>query len=528
MAGDTHVVAHLNPDLVEATISDLQGLMQGRHLTAHELVRHYSARIATLDRAGPQLRAILEVNPDALAIAEALDAERATRGVRGPLHGIPILLKDNIDTADTLLTTAGSLALRGTRPRQDAFVAQQLRTAGAIVLGKTNLTEWANFRSPRASSGWSARGGQGRNPYALDRTPSGSSSGSAQAVAANLTVVALATETDGSIVHPAHANGIVGLKPTVGLTSRGGVIPVAHSQDSVGVHARTVRDAAIVLGTLTGLDPRDPATHAAAGRAFTDYTPFLDPNGLRGARLGVPRRIYFGYSRAADAIAEAALRTMAALGAEVVDPAEIATAEELKQGRGELEVLLYEFKADLNAYLATRAPDPRHGDAPDVRTLADVIAFNRDSVVELQYFGQEYLEQAEAKGPLTEAAYRTALATNQRLARTEGLDAVLDRERLDALVVPTRHPAWPTDLINGDHVLGGSATAAAMAGYPLITVPAGYVHGLPVGITLMGRAYSEPTLLKLAYAFEQATRVRQPPDFRPTVALDDAAGGVGG
>jgi amidase len=423
------------------------------------------------------------------------------------LHGIPMLLKDNIDTADAMLTTAGSLALVNSRPRQDATVAERLRRAGAVILGKTTLSEWANFRSRRSASGWSGRGGQCRNPYGLDRTPCGSSSGSAAAVAANLAAAALGTETDGSIVCPSHACSIVGIKPTVGLTSRAGVIPIAHSQDTVGPHGRTVADAAAVLGALTGEDARDAATTASAGKAVSDYTQFLDPDALRGARIGVPRHVYWGYSVEADLIAEAAVAAMRALGAEIVDPADIPTAEALKEEPGEFEVLLYEFKTDLNAYLRER------GD-PTLGSLADLIRFNEEHAgMEMPYFRQELFLQAEEKGPLTDAHYRDTLARNHRLARDEGIDAVMTEHRLDALVAPTNGPPWPIDVVNGELHLGSSSTPAAMAGYPIVTVPAGYAFGLPVGINFIGRAWSEPTLIRLAYAFEQATRVRQPPRF---------------
>ncbi len=501
-------------ELREATIAGLRAQMDAGRLTARALVQMYIDRIAAIDQAGPTLRAVIELNPDALAIADALDAERQAKGPRGPLHGMPILIKDNIDTADKMLTTAGSLALVGSRPTQDATVARKLREAGAIIMGKTNLSEWANFRSTHATSGWSGRGRQTRNPYLLTHNPCGSSSGSGVAVSANLCVGALATETDGSIVCPAHQNGVVGIKPTLGLTSRAGVVPIAHSQDTVGTHARTVTDAALLLGALTGVDARDGATAAGAGKGLADYTPFLDPNGLRGARIGVARKTFFGYSAAADAIIEAAIARMRDLGAVIVDPADLPNADAIASNTGETEVLLYEFKADLNAYLATRVKNERFPQAPFVRSLADAIAFNEgDAQDELPYFGQELFLQAQAKGPLTEQAYLDALAQNRRLGGKEGLDAALDTYKLDALIAPTGQPAWPTDLRNGDHFLGASSSPAAIAGYPLVTVPAGYAHGLPVGITFMGRAWSEPTLIKLAYAFEQGTKARRVPQF---------------
>jgi amidase len=505
-------------DLQEKTIFELQLAMETGRLTSTAIVGHYLARIEAIDRAGPELRSIIELNPAGLSIAAALDAERAANGPRGPLHGIPILLKDNIDTADTMLTTAGSLALVNTRPSRDATVASQLRQAGAVIIGKTNLSEWANFRSTRSTSGWSARGGQTRNPYVLNHNPCGSSSGSAVAVAANLVTVTLGTETDGSLVCPASINGVVGLKPTVGLTSRAGVIPISHSQDTVGPIARTVTDAALVLSALTGIDGRDPATRAAAHKSGDDFTQYLDPDGLRNARIGVPRQVYFGYNSEVDQIIEAAMATMSAAGAVMVDPADIPTAREMEDGVGEFEVLLYEFKANLNRYLAGRVPAVDRTDRALPQSLADIIAFNEARPeLELPHFGQEIFYAAEAKGPLTEPAYQQALAANLQRSRRDGLDAVMDRYQLDALVAPTGPPAWPTNPDQGDVVQGGSSSPAAMAGYPLVSVPAGFISGLPVGITFMGRAFSEPALIKLAYAFEQLTGIRRQPQFQPTL-----------
>ena len=496
------------PDLEEVTIAQLQSLMDRKQLTAEALVELYQERIDAIDRHGPQIKSILEINPEAQDIARGLDRERDSKGPCGPLHGIPVLLKDNIDTADAMTTTAGSLALLGARRARDAFAARKLRQAGAVLLGKANMSEWANFRSTHSSSGWSGRGGQGLNPYALDRTPCGSSSGSAAAVAANLAVVSLGTETDGSILCPASVNSVVGIKPTVGLTSRSGVIPVAHSQDTVGPLARTVADAAAVLAAIAGVDPEDPATEASAGRTVADYTPHLDPDGLRGARIGVAREVYFGYSEKSDALAEEAITVMKELGAIVVDPANIPTAQPMHAGDAELEVLCYEFKADLNDYLAELGHDAH------VHALQDVIDFNENHAdEELIYFGQELLYMAQAKGPLTDSAYREALAQNHRLSREEGIDAIMDEFELDALVMPTASPPWKIDLIDGDHYMGGCAQPAALAGYPAISVPAGYAHGLPVGIAFMGRAFSEPTLIRLAFAFEQATKARRPPRF---------------
>src|SRR5688572_8755008 len=501
-------------DLEEATLADLQAGMVSGRMTARSITQQYIARIEELDRKGPTLRHVIEINPDALSIASSLDQERKAGRVRGPLHGIPILLKDNIDTADRTTTTAGSLALEGSIPSQDAFIAAKLRAAGAVLLGKANLSEWANFRSTHSSSGWSARGGQAKNPYVLDRNPCGSSSGSGGAVAANLCAGAIGTETDGSIVCPASANGVVGIKPTIGLVSRTGIIPIAHSQDTAGPMARTVRDAAIMLNALAGIDPRDAATMASRSRPRIDYTRSLDPNGLRGARIGVARTRFFGYSDATDRITNAAIDAMKAQGALIVDPANIATAGKFDDS--EFDVLLYEFKADLNAYLAGLGPK-----AP-VRTLQDIIDFNeRHKDREMPWFVQEIFLMAEKKGPLSEKKYRDLLARNFRMSRTQGIDATMSKYKLDAIVAPTGSPPWVTDLINGDHFSGASSTPAAVAGYPNINVPAGYSHDLPVGISFFGRAHSEATLIRLAYAYEQATKHRRAPRFIPT--LGDAS-----
>jgi amidase len=506
------LVAQSRFELEEATIADLQQRMTSGRETAHSLVEKYLARIAAIDRSGPSVRSIVETNPDALTIADELDAERKSRGPRGPLHGIPVLIKDNIATADRMQTTAGSLALEGSKPPKDAFIVQRLRAAGAVILGKTNLSEWANFRSSHSTSGWSGRGGQTKNPYALDRSPSGSSSGSGAAVAANLCAVAVGTETDGSIVSPSQSNGLVGIKPTLGLLSRAGIIPIAHSQDTAGPMTRTVSDAAILLAAMAGPDPDDPPTRRSGPR---DFSTSLRADGLRGARIGVVRNRLFGYSPAADTIAERAIADLKAAGAEIIDPANIPTLGKFDDS--EFDVLLYEFKADLNKYLAWLGP------ASPVHSLADVIAFNdRSKNREMPYFGQELMHQAEMKGPLTEQKYKTELAKNRQLSRAMGIDAVIAKYRLDALVAPTGGPAWLIDLVNGD---GGTANAASpstvtsVAGYPHITVPAGFVNGLPVGFSFFGKAWSEATLIKLAYAYEQATKHRRPPTFPPTVDL---------
>jgi amidase len=498
-------------ELGEITITGLQEGMNSRKYTALSITEKYLARIKAIDQQGPALNSVIEVNPDALAIADALDKERKEKGARGPLHGIPVLIKDNINTADRMATTAGSLALVGSKPPKDAFLAQKLREAGAVIIGKTNPSEWANIRSSRSTSGWSGRGGLTKNPYALDRNCSGSSSGSGAAAAANLCTVAVGTETDGSIVSPSSVCGIVGIKPTVGLVSRTGVIPISHTQDTAGPMARTVRDAAILLGALTGVDPEDKATSESRGKSFADYTKVLDPKGLQGARIGVVRR-YFGLLDSMDPLMEDALEAIKGQGATLIDPTEIKTLGEL--GDTEMTVFLYELKADMSAYLARLGPGaPEH-------SLKDIIEFNeRNKKLEMPYFGQDVFIKSEAKGPLTSKEYLDALETDRRLSRTEGIDGVMDKLKLDALVAPTEGPAWVTDLITGDHFLGSSSTGAAVAGYPSITVPAGYVFGLPVGLSFFGRAWSEPLLIKLAYAYEQAMKIRKAPRFLPTADL---------
>lgn len=494
-------------ELDEITIAELQQGLQSGKYSSKSLVEKYTDRINEIDKRGPTLRSVIELNPDAEAIAVALDRERKERGSRGPLHGIPILIKDNIDTYDRMMTTAGSLALVGAKPAQDAFVAKKLRDAGAIILGKTNLSEWANFRSTKSSSGWSARGGQTRNPYALDRNPCGSSSGSGAAVAANLCAAAIGTETDGSIVCPANANSLVGIKPTLGLVSRSGIIPIAHSQDTAGPMTRTVADAAIMLTAIRGFDPSDSGSRRTS--QAVDFTSALDRDGLRGMRLGVARK-HFGFNERVDKLMNDAIAEVKRLGAVLIDPADIPTVGKFDDS--EFEVLLYEFKADLNAYLAKLGPPAR------VRSLKDVIAFNEQNRArELPYFGQDIMEMAQEKGPLTSKPYLAALRKNHLLTRSQGIDFIMKKHRLDALIAPTGGPPWPTDWINGDHFSGGYSSASAVAGYPHITVPVGYVFGLPVGISFFGSAYSEAKLIQMAYAFEQATKVRQPPKFLTSV-----------
>jgi amidase len=501
-AGAGRVFGQDKFELEEKSISELMGAKW----SSEALCALYLKRIREIDEGGPALRAVIEVNPDALDIARKLD--RGPR--RGPLHGVPILIKDNIDTADKMMTTAGSLALAGPPPKKDATVAAKLRQAGAVILGKTNLSEWANFRSNRSTSGWSARGGQCRNPYYLDRNPCGSSSGSGAAVSANLCAAAIGTETDGSIMCPAQINGIVGIKPTVGLVSRAGIVPISRSQDTAGPMARTVADAAVLLGAIAGVDPADPATVEA--KSEKDYTKFLDKDGLKGARLGVPRRAF--QRRSSNPVYEevmklfgATLETLRGLGAEIVDPAEIPHVGQL--GNLEMEILLTEFKADLNRYLAAREGVP-------ARTLQEIIEFNeKNKDKELVHFGQELMIQSQAKGDLESEPYRKAVESARRLSRAEGIDAAMDQHKLDAFVAPTGGPAWKTDHAAGDRFLLGSSRPAAVSGYPAITVPSGNVRGLPVGLTFFGRAWSEGVLIRMAYAFETKARARLVPRFEP-------------
>lgn len=505
--------SHPSPELEEATIAGLRKLQQDGAQTSEQLARAYLDRIEAIDRNGPRLNSVIEVNPDALSIARQLDTERKAGKVRGPLHGIPVLIKDNIATADRMQTTAGSLALvnAGVPGNRDSFVAAQLRRAGAVILGKTNLSEWANFRSNHSSSGWSGRAGQTRNPYALDRNPSGSSSGSGAATSASLCTVAVGTETDGSIVSPSCSNGVIGIKPTVGLVSRAGIVPISHTQDTAGPMARTVTDAAILLTALAGVDPNDSATGEAAGQLATDYTKFLDPNGLRGVRVGVVRK-FAGFNPQADKLFDESIAVMRKLGAAIVDPVEIAT--DGKFGDAEMTVLLYEFKADLNKYLAALGPNSQ------VHSLADVIGFNNDNATEeMPYFGQELLVRADGKGGLESDEYKKALADCKKLTQADGIDAALAKDKLDVLIGITGGPAWVTDLVDGDGGLFSDSSLPAVAGYPHITVPMGMMFGLPLNISFIGTAWSEPTLLKAAYAYEQATRHRARPKFLATAPL---------
>jgi amidase len=502
-------------DLEELTIADLQQRLTSGRETARSLAEKYLARIEAIDRSGPTLKSVIEVNPDALVEADRLDAERTAGKVRGPLHGIPVLLKDNIATADRMQTTAGSLALAGVTAPRDAFVAARLRVAGVLLLGKTNLSEWANFRDRHSTSGWAARGGQTRNPYALDRSPSGSSSGSGAATAANLAAAAIGTETDGSIVSPSSVMALVGIKPTHGLLSRTGIVPISHSQDTPGPMARTVADAALLLAAMVGVDREDAATADSESRGRRDYSKFLDPGGLKGARIGVVRNRLFGYSAASDRLAEAAIAEMRQQGAVIVDPADITTLGSFEED--EMMVMLYEFGPGLKQYLAWLGP------AAPVRSLEDVIAFNEShKAEEMPFFGQDLMTMAAKKGPLTSEDYKRRFARYRRQA-VDGIDTVMTKHQLDALVAPTGSPAWLIDLINGDRFPGDESapsTVTSVAGYPQITVPMGMYKGLPIGISFFGRAWSEPTLIKLAYAYEQATRHRQPPTFPPTITLE--------
>ncbi|MFC5741931.1 amidase [Dyella tabacisoli] len=498
---------------VWSSVASLRQRMDSGALTCQALVQQFDSRITRIDQSGPMLRAVIERNPDAAKLAAELDAQHSAGKSLGVLHGIPVLLKDNIDTGDRMLTSAGSLALMDAPAPRDASLVERLRKNGALILGKANLSEWANMRSGHASSGWSARGGQTRNPYVLDRNPCGSSAGSAAAVAAGLVTVAIGSETDGSIICPAASNGIVGIKPTLGLVSRSGIVPISHNQDTAGPLARNVADAAALLSVIAGSDSGDPAT-ADADKHATDYTRFLDPNGLKGKRIGVVRQMA-GAEPNADRVLEQSIALMKAQGAVIVDPVELPHLKDL--GDAEMIVLLYDLKHDMDAYLATRTD-------LKVKTLADLIAFNqREAAREMPWFGQELFEQAQAKGPLTDKVYIDALAKAKRLSGKEGIDAALAAHHLDALLAPSWGPAFMTDPVLGDHVVsgdptvGGASQPAAVAGYPSITVPADFAHDLPVGIVLFGAKWSEPTLISLAYAYEQHSKIYRAPRFLDTV-----------
>ena len=491
-------------ELNEFTVAQLQVKMSSGEMSSEEITQKYLNRIELIDRKGPELRSVIEINPEALAIARQLDAERKSGKIRGPLHGIPVLIKDNIDTGDQMQTTAGSLALIGSPAPNDAFIVRKLRDAGAVLLGKTNLSEWANFRSTKSSSGWSGRGGQVRNPFCLDRSPCGSSSGTGAAVSANLCAIGIGTETDGSIVCPSGINGIVGIKPTVGLWGRHGIIPISHSQDTAGPMARTVTDAAVLLGLLAEPDMEDAKTGLKKGEIFTDYSPFLDANGLKNARIGIASD-FFGFHVEVDKLMAEAVKILKGQGAEVIENMKFEKQPEW--GKLEWQVLISEFKYGLNAYLKTRT-------GLQVKSLTDLIEFNqKNAETELKWFAQEIFEEAEKTSGLDEPVYLDALAKVRGLAREKGIDFLMDKHRLDALIAPTNGPAWTIDWVNGDHFGGGSSEPAAISGYPNITVPAGYVHGLPVGISFFGCAWSEPTLIRLAYAYEQATKLRKAPGF---------------
>ncbi|MEZ5104276.1 MAG: amidase [Draconibacterium sp.] len=492
-------------DLNEVTIEELQQKMNSGELTSVEICQKYLERIKKVD---PVLKAVIELNPDALEIAQQLDEERKSGKVRGSLHGIPVMIKDNIDTGDKMMTTAGSLALEGNIVEKDAFIVRKLREAGAVLLGKTNLSEWANFRSETSSSGWSGRGGQVRNPYYLDRSPCGSSSGTGAAVAANLSAIGIGTETNGSIVCPSGINGIVGIKPTLGMWSRTGIIPIAHSQDTAGPMARTVKDAAILLGAIAEFDAGDAETHIEKGEIFNDYTQFLDENGLKGMRIGIASQM-IGFDARVDELFKQAVEVMKENGAEIIEKAEFENNR--KWDGPSYQVLLYEFKADLNKYLH------EHPSAP-VKSMEEIIEFNKNNAdKEMPWFAQEIFLQAQKKGDLTTEEYSTALKDSKKFAGEEGIDRVMEEHNLDAIIAQTNGPAWTIDWVNGDHFSGGSSSPAAISGYPNITVPMGFVHGLPIGISFFGKAWSEPKLLKIAYAFEQATRHRKAPDFRKTL-----------
>lgn len=491
------------PNLEEITIPELQEAYKQGKYTITAVVQEYLNRITEIDKNGPQLHSIIEINPDALAIAAELDKEFAAGKSRGPLHGVPVVLKDNIDTHDHMHTTAGATVFRKLLPDQDSWVAKKLKQAGAIIIGKSNLSEWAHFRANLAASGWSGIGGQTKNPYILDRNPCGSSSGSAVCVSANLCALAIGTETNGSIVCPSHNNGIVGLKPTVGLISRSGIIPISFTQDTPGPMGRTVTDIAICLGILTGIDPLDKKTETSEGKAKTDYTVFLKKDGLKGKRIGLLKNTS-GFHPKVDALTNQTVMYLKSQGAEVI---ELLFPLDPSVYKASFQVMLYEFKDGLNAYLKGLKNVP-------VKTLKELIAFNKTDSIELKYFGQNLLEQAEEKAGLETADYKKALSDMQKATREDGIDKVLKANKLDALMAPTGGPAWKTDMINGDFYMGSSSSYAAISGYPNITVPMGFIEGLPVGISFFGTAWSEPQLLEIAYSYEQGTKHRKAPTYQ--------------
>ncbi len=494
----------------EYTIIQFQQGYANGDFTVTDVVQAYLDRIAAIDDSGPMLNAVIEVNPDALAIAAELDAELNDGKVRGPMHGVPVLLKDNIDTHDGMATTAGSRALSGSYPLKDSFVAERLREAGAVILGKANLSEWANFRGNLSSSGWSGVGGQTKNPYVLDRNPCGSSSGSGVAVSANLCMIAIGTETNGSIVCPANNNGIVGIKPTVGLLSRSGIVPISFTQDTPGPMARTVRDAAIALGAMTGIDPADSKTAASEGKYLSDYTPFLKEEGLKGKRLGWYTSAR-GENYKVDTLMQKAVDYIRSQGAEVIEIDNIYSRE---AGSLSYQVMLYEFKDGLNKYFASL------GENAPVKSVEELIAFNSSDSIELRYYNQETLIEAQKKGSIESPEFTNILARMNRLVRDEGIDRVMKEKNLDAFIAPTGSPAWKTDLVNGDFYTVSSSSPAAISGYPSITVPMGLIDGLPVGISFFGRAWSEPQLIEIAYGYESGTKYRTAPRFIPVLPFE--------
>jgi amidase len=494
-------------ELNEITVDQLQQKMESGELTSERICQKYLDRINAVD---PKLKAVIELNPDALQIAQSLDEERKNGKVRGPLHGIPVMIKDNIDTGDKMQTTAGSLALEGNIVAEDAFIVKKLRDAGAVLLGKTNLSEWANFRSTNSSSGWSGRGGQVRNPFCLDRSPCGSSSGTGAAVSGNLCTIGIGTETNGSIVCPSGVNGLVGIKPTLGMWSRRGIIPIAHSQDTAGPMARTVKDAAILLGALAEFDLQDADNHLGEGKIYSDYTQFLAERELAGMRIGIASQMV-GFDSNVDALFKMAVEALKDIGAEILE--DVKFENNRKWSGPSYQVLLYEFKADLNKYLQ------EHPSAP-VKSMEEIIEFNKNHAdIEMPWFEQEIFLEAVKKGDLESEEYLKAIKESKQFAGKEGIDAVMEEHSLDAIIAQTNGPAWTIDWVNGDHFSGGSSSPAAISGYPNVTVPMGFVHGLPVGISFFGKAWSEPKLLKIAYAFEQATKHRKAPEFLNTFSF---------